>query len=179
MPVVGPNVSTTTAFAQSSPYLGIKAGIIGEANVATAVGAQIGALYSTYRYYATIRAFRVDAIEMPACITYKVGDPERTRVSLGGGPYLGIQLDRELKDAQGNYIQQRSFKYIEPVCAGLHINVGVEFASGFYMRGSYQRSLSNMSPIEAASYSITQANVVLGYRIAFAKDKGTAETTKE
>ncbi len=157
---------------------GLKAGGIVDIGINRMISVQPGIFFNQkgsrdrYEYFerngnANIYAnnrYRINYLEMPLNIQFKLGRPNRAQFFLGAGPYLGLALNGEaeirktVRLGNGNAIvlEDRDYELefgndefrddFTNSDAGLNLNMGIMSPKGFFIRGNAGIGLKNIDP---------------------------------
>lgn len=110
--------------------------------------------------------FRINYIEMPMNLEFKVGQPRHGQFIFGGGPYVAVALSGTISNDNGTevvlpsgrvistqdnhsssaYIGNTIDDDITPFDGGLNFNLGYQSARGLFVRGNMSFGIANILP---------------------------------
>lgn len=125
------------------------------------------------------RVFRIRTLDIPLCVLYKTGLPGNRRLYVGGGPYLGMNLNGAYDDELGTDYNKLKIGEnpadIVPLCLGATGSIGCQFASGVLLRLTYQHGLSDLIPAGQPRETLrtNQLSLGVGFFLGNRKYRGT------
>lgn len=165
---------STNGHYSKNPYasrvVDIRAGAAADIPLKNRLHLQTGALFTSNGFYQELpnfppSSFTINAIEIPAFLSYHLGMKYQTHFFFSGGIYADINIGGSgtttYVDLYGNVIgtkrEQLTFGSKIPadargMSAGAGLNAGLQLKRGFFARIHYQYGLTNLlpSPIDAA-----------------------------
>jgi hypothetical protein len=184
-PVAGINASFSYAainnYLFKSNQVGLKAGLVGEMELAPSLYIQMGAMYASYGFSILNAKLNVNALEVPVSFVYKTGKPGQNRFFVGAGPYLGYQAKTKLSATDLYMVETVTdvSNSMKRIYVGIDVNVGYQIAEGVFTRVSFQPGITQLiKPDQNFTGLYTaQGSISIGYMIGNNKCK-TPELSK-
>lgn len=145
------------------------------------------------------QSLSVNYLELPVNFVYKAGSPDKGRIFIGVGPYIGYALGGKTKTDIPNSLFLQGFindpsllglltedrninvgvdttDDVRPIDIGANISIGYEFPFGLFFRGQVGMGFMNTAPLDEF---VTQQNwgsaITIGYLFNTARKEAAIE----